>query len=404
MQRASRVSLTTWLLVAMVLGILVGWAVGPPIGSIKFIGDIFLRLVQMVVVFLVLGCMIQAIGGIDPRGLGRMGVKVVAFYIGTTVLAVICAIIMANLFQPGVGVPKPEGSTAPGQPQEVSWVSVIVNMFPRNPVDAMARMDMFQVIVFGIFVGIALGLLGERGKRIYELVCDFNEVMIRIVNMVMWFAPVGIFALMAWVTGTVGLAVLIPMAKFLLALLCAVALTLIVVVGGTVRIAGLSIVQFFRKASRMMVVAFTTCSSAVTLPVQMQDAEEKLGIGSKTARFALPLGAIINNDGLSMYLVVASILIAQFFGVELSVVHQLKLALLATLISLGGTAIPGGALINITLVLPAMGLPLEGVALVAGVDRLADMLRTILNVVDDVSCALLVAVTEGDFHRDVFMR
>jgi len=209
---------------------------------------------------------------------------------------------------------------------------------------------------------------------------------------------------MAWVTGTVGLAVLIPMAKFLLALLCAAALTLIVVVGGTVRIAGLSMVQFFRKASRMMVVAFTTCSSAVTLPVQMQDAEEKLGIGTRTARFALPLGAIINNDGLSMYLVVASILIAQFFGVELSVVHQLKLALLATLISLGGTAIPGGALINITLVLPAMGLPLEGVALVAGVDRLADMLRTILNVVDDVSCALLVAVTEGDFHRDVFMR
>lgn len=402
-----KMSLTVKIFTGMILGIIVGWLFGAQISSVKLIGDIFLRLIQMAIIPLVftgVSCAIGGLGG-DLRKLGRLGYKVVIFYVGTTIIAIVIGVAIGNIFQPGAGVVAP-GELLASPISEVKTpnvADVILAMVPKNPVDAMARQDMFQIVVFSAFFGLALSTLGSAGERVLAVFNTINSAAIKMIGMIMKMAPFAVFALMAWVTGTVGLPVLIPLAKYLITLITALILQTFIVCGLVVwGVARVSPLQFYRKIQDAIIVAFTTCSSAASLPIAIETAQEKLGVGKTVSQFALPLGATMNSDGTAMYHAVASMMIAQFFGIHLTLSQQVMLVIFAVLIGLGGTAVPGGGMVTLAIVLNAMGLPIEGIALIAGVDRIAEMFRAILNVADDLSGAVAIAALENDFDREIF--
>lgn len=402
-----KISLTLKIFLGMALGIIFGWLFGKQIGMIKIIGDVFLRLIQMAIIPLIftgVSCAIGGLGG-DLKRLGRLGYKVVLFYVGTTIIAISVGVFIGNVFQPGAGISVPTEllTTTVSEVKTPKVTDVILAMVPKNPVDAMARQDMFQIVVFAGFFGLALSMLGKPGERILSAFSTINSAAIYMIGMIMKMAPYAVFALMAWVTGTVGLAVLLPLAKYLGTLITALILQTFIVCGLVVwGFARVSPIQFYRRSLNAIIVAFTTCSSAASLPIAIETAQKKLGVGKTVSQFALPLGATMNSDGTAMYHAVASILIAQFFGIGLSISQQVMLVLFAVLVGLGGTAVPGGGMVTLAIVLNAMGLPIEGVALIAGVDRIAEMFRAVLNVVDDLSGAVAIAGWEKDFDKDIF--
>lgn len=397
----TRFPLTAQIFVGMVLGIALGAILGPPAGSIKFIGDIFIKLLQVVVIpliFLVLSTGTASLG--DPRKIGRLGGKVLLIYEFTSLIAITLGLVLANLIQPGRGLPQPpEGAAKP--PTPVSGLQLFLSIFPSNPIDAMARGDTMQVVVFAILFGVAMGMAGERVSGIRRALEQLNDVFLNLVKMVVSLAPFGVFALMAWTTGTMGLKVLVPLAKYLVGIALACLIMVFVVSSLLVRfVARLSVVQFFRHSWNYMLVAFSTCSAAAALPLEFQ-AAERMGIKREVYNFTLPLGAM-NQDGTALYQAMAAVLIAQFFGINLTFAQQFYVLLLALLASSGTFAVPGAGLVTLMIVLRGLGLPLEGIALVAGVDRIADMFRTALNVVDDMACTLAVASTEKAVDADVF--
>ncbi len=344
-----------------------------------------------------------AIARMDLRNLGRLGGKVLAFYLVTTVIAITIGLVAANIAQPGVGIKAPAELKPPAEVPKVALTDVFVGMVPRNIVESMAKMEMLPIVVFAIFFGAGLALLGKRGEPVVDFLESLRDGMIHIVSMAMYYAPIGVFALMAWVTGTLGIGVLVPVAKYLVTVIIAVIVQTAVVVTLTVWIfARVSPIQFYKRCAEVMMVAFTTCSSGVSLPVAMETAETKLGVSKRISGFSLPLGAVINSDGMCIYQAVAALLIAQFFGVHFTIAEQLRLLLLILLIGLGTAPIPGGGLVLLSVILAGMGWPVEGVALIAGVDRIADMFRTTLNVLDDLSGAVAVAAWENELDRDVF--
>lgn len=396
-----RFPLTAQIFVGMVLGIVVGGIVGPPAGSIKFIGDVFIKLLQVVVIpliFLVLATGTASLG--DPRKIGRLGGKVLLIYEITSLIAITVGLLLANLIQPGRGLPQPPaGAVKP--PAPMGGLQLFLSIFPSNPIDAMARGDTMQVVVFAILFGVALGIVGKRAGAVLRALEQLNEVFLQLVRIVVALAPYGVFALMAWTTGTMGLRVLIPLAKFLIGIAVACLFQIFVVSSLLIRLVSrLSVSQFFRHSWNYMLVAFSTCSAAAALPLEFQ-AAEKMGIKREVYNFTLPLGAM-NQDGAALYQAFGAVLIAQFFGVHLTFGQQFYVLLLALLASSGTFAVPGASLVTLMIVLRGLGLPLEGIALIAGVDRIADMFRTTLNVVDDMACTLAVASTEKAVDADVF--
>jgi len=252
-----------------------------------------------------------------------------------------------------------------------------------------------------ILFGVALGIAGKRASAVMRALEQLNEVFLQLVRIVVALAPYGVFALMVWTTGTMGLRVLIPLAKYLVGIALACVFQIFVVSGLLVRVVSrLSVAQFFRHSWNYMLVAFSTCSAAAALPLEFQ-AAEKMGIKREVYNFTLPLGAM-NQDGTALYQAMAAVLIAQFFGLNLTFWQQFYVLLLALLASSGTFAVPGAGLVTLMIVLRGLGLPLEGIALVAGVDRIADMFRTTLNVVDDMACTLAVASTEKAVDADAF--
>lgn len=402
-----KMSLTLKIFLGMALGIVFGLIFGKQISEVKIVGDVFLRLIQMAIIPLIFTGVACAIGGLggDLKRLGRLGYKVIIFYVGTTLIAITVGIIIGNLFQPGAGIEVPADvlKATVTEVKTPKVADVILSMVPKNPIDAMARQDMFQMVVFSGFFGLALAMLGKPGEKVLSVFNTINSAAIKMIGMIMGIAPCAVFALMAWVTGTVGLSILLPLVKYLGTLITALILQTFIVCGLVVwGFARVSPIQFYRRCMDAIIVAFTTCSSAASLPVAMQTAQDKLGVGKTVSQFALPLGATMNSDGTAMYHAVASMLIAQFFGIELTLSQQVMLVIFAVLVGLGGTAVPGGGMVTLAIVLNAMGLPIEGIALIAGVDRIAEMFRAVLNVVDDLSGAVAIAGWEKDLDKDVF--
>jgi len=397
---------TGWIVIGMLAGIAAGSIFGPVMANLKIFGDIFLRLIQMSVVILVLGGVIEAVGSLRPSQLGRLGAKTFLYFAVTTIFSAVVGLILANIFHPGSGILYQNALESSIKGDSTSLSTIALNFFPTNIFGALSSGNTIQVIIFGLLFGSALSILGEKEEQKEHLVLTIvkktNEILIQVIKMIMKAAPFGIFSLLGWAIGTIGMGVIIPLMKFLavFAIGDIIVLTLFITLSALhVRVSPLAVAK---RIQRITIVAFTTTSSAISLPVQMEDSETKLGISKNVSRLVNPLGMSLNSDGLALYLVLACMTIAQFFNIELTISQQITIVVLSTLQTLGTIVVPGGGLVALAIVLPSVGLPIEGVALLAGIDWFSGMLRTTLNVVDDTLVALSIAKSTDEFNRDIF--
>jgi len=387
-----KIGLLTQILIAFVLAIIAGVIVGPGIEVVKPLGDLFLRLIKFIIVPLVLASLVVGVAGTgDVRRIGRMGGITIVYYLITTAIAVLIGLILANLFKPGSGLDLKISEEA-AEPAEVPGIiDTLLNIIPTNPIQSLVVANMLQIIFFALFLGIAIAIVGDRAKPVYHFFDGLAEIMYKITHIIMKVAPIGIFGLIAPVVGQYGASVLLPLIKLILVVYAGCILHALIVYSSSVKLlANFSPVKFFKGILPASLVAFSTSSSSATLPITIQNTEEHLGVSKKVSSFVLPLGATINMDGTALYQGVCVVFIAQFLGVDLSFTQQLMIILVATLASIGTAGVPGAGLIMLTMVITAVGLPLEALALVAGVDRILDMIRTSLNVTGDASAAVVV--------------
>lgn len=386
------------ILIGFVLGAIVGLIVGPPAAAVKPLGDLFIRLIKMLIVPLVFSSLVIGVSSMgDMRKLGRVGAKTLAYYLLTTAVAVTIGLLLASLIHPGAGfqIPSQKYEAKP-MPK---LVDTLLNIIPTNALNAMVTDNMLQIIAFALFMGIAITLIGERGKPVHAFFDSLAEVMYKLTAMVMEFAPIGVFALMAWVTATNGPKVLLPLAKVIFVVYLGCFLHAAIVYSTAVSVfAHMNPLRYFRGFFDASLVAFSTCSSSATLPVSLRCAQENLGVPKDIASFTLPLGATINMDGTAIYQGVCALFIAEVYGVPLGMPQYLMIILTATLASIGTAGVPGAGMIMLTMVLQAVGLPLDGILLIAGIDRVLDMARTCINVTGDGAGAVVVAASEGELR------
>ena len=398
------------ILLALVLGVIVGMIWGPGASSISWLGELFVRLIRMVVVPLVFVTLVSGVVAMgDPAKLGSLGAQTLASYMLTTLAAIIIGLFFAAVLQPGVGVDL--SAAAPSAVQEAIPLSErLLSIVPSNPIAALAEGNILAIIFFALLVGVSVLTIGEKGKPVAELMDSSSEMMLRITHWVMEVAPFGVFALIAAVAGTQGVAALLDVLTLALAVVLACVIHVVVVHGvGIIKLSlGLSPLNFFRGARDAMLVAFSTSSSSATLPVSMSVAEENLGIKPVVASTVLPLGATINMDGTALYVGIVSVFAAQAFGIDLSLADYAIVAGSTTLVSVGTAAVPGASLFLMAAVMGAIGITPEQIAVVIGFilpfDRPLDMLRTSVNICGDLSVSTAVANWEGEFDREVFDR
>ena len=392
------------------IGVIVGMLWGPGSESLSWMGDIFMRLIRMVVVPLVFVTLISGVVSMgDPSKLGSLGAKTLAIYMATTLAAITIGLTLAVIMQPGAGVDFT--GSVPGQIQETIPLSQrLIEIIPVNPIAALAEGNILAVIFFALMVGVSLLTIGEKGKPVADVMHASSDMMIKITHWVMEVAPFGVFALIATVAGTQGVAALLDVLTLALAVLIACIVHLVVVHGIIIMklTLGLSPVMFFRGARDAMLVAFSTSSSSATLPVTLSVAEENLGIKPVVASTVLPLGSTINMDGTALYVGIVSVFAAQAFGIELSFADYVVMAGATTLVSVGTAAVPGASIFLMAAVMGTIDMTPEQIAIVIGFiipfDRPLDMLRTVVNIGGDLSVATAVANWEDEFDKEIFDR
>jgi Na+/H+-dicarboxylate symporter len=394
---AKKVPLIWQIGIGFILGIVAGAVIGEQVQIIEPVGRIFIVLLQMLIVPLVFSSLVVGAASIgDPRDLGRIGIKTVAFYLATTAIAITIGLLLGNFLQPGAGMAIGEGAAFKA-PEAPNIRNVIIGLFPSNALRAAVEGNMLQIIVFALFLGVSAVLAGEKGKPLINFFDSLAEAMYKLTGIVMKIAPYGVFALIAVTVSKYGMSVLAPFAKVILAVYVGCALHVIITYSSLITIfVKKSPLWFLRGIREAALTAFVTRSSAATLPITMRNTQENLGVSEKVSSFVLPLGATINMDGTALYQGVCALFVAQAYGLSLGMGAQLSIILTATLASIGTAGVPGAGLIMLTLVLTAVGLPLEGVALVAGIDAVLDMARTCVNIVGDSCVATVVASTEGE--------
>ncbi|MEI8603304.1 dicarboxylate/amino acid:cation symporter [Shewanella sp. PP-Sp27a-2] len=372
-------------------------------GFLHVIGTIFISSLKMLVVPLVFISLVCGTCSLsEPSKLGRLGGKTLAFYLFTTAIALVVAIVSAVLIHPvnaSLATEKMEyiAKEAP------SLSSVIINIVPTNPMQALSEGNMLQIIIFAVIFGFAIAHIGERGKRVAALFEDLNEVIMRVVTLIMQLAPYGVFALMAKLALTLGLETFGSVVKYFFVVLGVLLVHAFIVYPTLLKLfSGLNPFIFIRKMRDVQLFAFSTASSNATLPITIEASEHRLGVDNKIAAFTLPLGATINMDGTAIMQGVATVFIAQVFGIELSLTDYAAVVVTATLASIGTAGVPGVGLIMLAMVLNQVGLPVEGIALIIGVDRLLDMVRTAVNVTGDCVATVVIAKSEGEFNEQVF--
>jgi len=393
-----------------VIGVIVGMLWGPGSESLSWMGDIFMRLIRMVVVPLVFVTLISGVVSMgDPSKLGSLGAKTLAIYMATTLAAITIGLTLAVILQPGAGVDFT--GSVPGQIQETIPLSQrLIEIIPVNPIAALAEGNILAVIFFALMVGVSLLTIGEKGKPVADVMHASSDMMIKITHWIMEVAPFGVFALIATVAGTQGVAALLDVLTLALAVLIACIVHLVVVHGIIIMklTLGLSPVTFFRGARDAMLVAFSTSSSSATLPVTLSVAEENLGIKPVVASTVLPLGSTINMDGTALYVGIVSVFAAQAFGIELSFADYVVMAGATTLVSVGTAAVPGASIFLMAAVMGTIDMTPEQIAIVIGFiipfDRPLDMLRTVVNIGGDLSVATAVANWEDEFDKETFDR
>lgn len=385
------------LVLSVVVGLFLGDSAVVPVKTwIAPVGTMFINLIKMMIVPVVLCSLIVGMTSMgDMKKLGRIGIKTVAFYMVTTAIAIVIGFSVAGVIEPGVGMALP-AEAAPKVKEAPSIMQVFVNMIPKNPIESMAKADILPVIVFALFIG--AGIISVGGKKGALLINVFDsgaEVCYKVIAMIMRLAPIGVFCLLLPVVVQNGPKVLLPLLSVIMAMAVGSILHAVLVYSGIAAAVGhMSPVKFFRGMAEAMVIAFTTCSSAGTLPVNMKNIQEKLGVKRDIASFILPLGATINMDGTALYMGVCSLFIANVYNIPLTVDQMMLIILTGTLASIGTAGVPGAGLIMLAMVLQSVGLPMEGLALVAGIDRVLDMFRTTLNITGDAAVAVAIDATE----------
>ena len=379
--------------IGMVLGILVG-TLAPKLGIsaafFKPFGDLFINLVRMVVVPLVLATLVSGAASVGDVGrLGRVAAKTLVFYFATTALAVAIGLVLGNIFQPGVGLDLSTANLSAKEVAAPSLVQVLMGIVPLNPVDALAKGNILQIIFFAVLVGMAISLCGDKAKPAAAFFDAMSEVMIRVTSMVMLYAPIGVFALMAYTVSNHGLEVLLPLIKLIGIMYLGCLIHVIITYLPCIRYAGLKPGTFFRGLSAPLLTSFTTCSSAAALSTNLTSVQ-KLGASRSVSSFSIPLGNTINMG-------IVTIFAAEIYGMPLPLDQQISVLLIALLASVGTMGVPGAALIMLSMIFTHVGIPLEAIALVAGIDRVMDMARTTINVLGDATAAIFISRTENDF-------
>ena len=416
-----RLALHWQILLGLVLGALFGGLVsafgsadvaGLVVAWVRPVGTLFIRLITMIAAPLVLASLVVGASSItEPSKLGRIGGKTLALYLFTTAVAVAIGLVVAGLIRPGAGLPQDvstrllasyseQADARVGQAAEVSFADQLLALVPTNPFEALATGNMLQIVFFALVTGVALTLIpAAKAEPVIRFFDGFTEVLIKIVEGTMRLAPYGVFALIAAVTAEFGFGILGTLGWYALAVVLGLALHLFVVYGGLLRLfvgGRLPLARFFKTMASVQLLAFSSSSSAATLPLTMEAVRDRLGVSERVTSFVLPLGATVNMDGTALYQGVAALFIAQVYGLPLTLADQAAIVLTATLASIGTAAVPGAGLIMLVIVLEAVGVPVEGIALIFGVDRLLDMCRTVVNVTGDAAVAVIVAASEGE--------
>ncbi len=410
-----KMSLTLRILLAMVLGALLGLVLNRftdvalvndylVFGVLHVVGAVFVASLKMMVVPLVF---VSLVGGVTSLGnlaaLGRMSVKALVLYLFTTAVAVSIALTLASLVAPGDGFQAGETAAAFEGKEAPPLSQVFIDLVPSNPIEAMAQGNMLQIIVFAMLFGIAVTLSAERGKHVLKLFRDLDVVIMHMVQIIMRLAPYGVFALIGKTFATQGLDLILPLASYFLTLMAALAIHAFITYPLLLSLlGGLNPMTFLRKMRDPATFAFSTASSGATIPVTLRTVQAKMGVKNSVASFTVPLGATINMDGTAMMQGVATVFIANVYGVDLTTTQFLMVVLTATLASIGTAAVPGVGLVMLTMVLNQVGLPVEGIALILGVDRLLDMMRTACNVTGDCAVTCIIAKGEKAMDETVF--
>jgi Na+/H+-dicarboxylate symporter len=400
-----RIALWQQILAGLLLGAVVGALLGDRATLLKPLGDIFISAIKMLIVPLVFSTLVVGITGMgDPQKMGRIGLRTVALYLFTTAFAIAIGLLASTIFQPGAGLDLAYDSSVEAK-ESPSLVEILVGLVPQNPIDALAQGNILQIIVFAIGLGISLLLIGERGAPMTRVFESFAEAMYKLTEIVMAFAPIGVFGLIANVAGQYGLEILLPLAKVIgVAYLACVVHVLVVYTGLIALVGRLNPVRYFRGSIDALVVAYSSASSSGTLPVSLRCAQDNLGVSRGVSGFVLPVGATINMDGTALYQGVVALFVAQFVGIDLSWADYGMIILTGTLASIGTAGVPGAGLVMLSIVLTQVGLPLEAVGLVAGIDRILDMARTSVNVAGDLMVTVLVGKSEGELDENVYNR
>ena len=406
MSSKMKISLAWQMMIGLALGVIVGAIVDSSFAQtwLQPLGTLFIRLIRMVVVPLVLATIIAGAAGIsDTSKLGRVAGKVLLIYAITTAIAVASGLFFAGVIHPGLGL---DLSTEGLKAKEVvapPLVQTLLNIVPINPMEAMSKGAMLQIIFFAVIFGFALSGLGERGKPVLHFFEIVGDVMIRVTHMVMLYAPIGVFGLMSYTVSRHGLSVLLPLGALILTAFIATLVFVVVILIPMVRfVTGIPVMTFLKGIAEPWLVAFTTCSSAAALPANL-NAARRLGSTKAIASFSIPLGNTINMNGTAIYMGVCAIFAAEVYGLPLSMADQLTIVLMGVLAAIGTAGVPGAGLIMTTIIFTQVGIPLEAVALIAGVDRILDMIRTSVNVVGDVASAITVTKLEGDMNSEPFV-
>ncbi len=407
-----RTGIPTQIFAGLILGAIAGMIYGPDAAVIRPVGTAFIRLIKMVVIPLIFASLLVGVASLgDLRKLGRVGAKTFAFYIAYYVSAVALGLFLANSLKPGSNLPEnvqaelkaSYGETADMQAiraeEKHSIGEVLLNIIPDNPADSFVRANMLQIIFIAMFMGVVISLLNKaKMKPVISFFEAINDIMIKIVEIVIKIAPFAVFALIAAVVGTFGVDILMSLFRY-----CAV------VIGGLLILAltypavvwlftKYPYLKFWKGISKAQLIAFSTCSSSATLPVTMECAEDNIGVSKQISSFVLPLGATINMNGTALYQGVTAIFIAQVYGMNLGIGDQLAIVLTATLASIGAAGAPAMGVLMLVIVLRQVGIPLEGIALILGVERILDMSRTVINITGDVAAATVIAHSENELH------
>jgi Na+/H+-dicarboxylate symporter len=391
--------------IGLFAGIICGSIFGEKTVYIKPMGDLFINLIKMVVAPLIFFSLISGITSMtDSAALGRIGVKSCIAFISTTAFAILIGLTVALILKPGEGVllKLSDLDVSDIKPRDFDPIALVMDIVPTNVFHAFATDNTLSIVFFSIFTGITLNSLGKQGAKLVDFCQDMAKLVFKMISFIVQLSPYGAFALTAWVIGTQGLDVLHSLVKLIIAVIVSLIFQYLVF-GLLIYVFGrLSPIPFYKKSFEYQSLAFSTSSSKAALATTMRICQDKLGISTSSTSFILPLGASINMDGMAIYLGMCAVFFAQATGVDLSLPDYVMIILTSTLGSIGAAGIPCGSMVMLPMVLSSVGLPIEGVALIAGIDRILDMMRTTINITGDATITLIVDRSEGKLDEKIY--